>query len=151
MTKNLPPTADECAQALLEIVPEVMQEIRRQVRGQRGPDLSVLQLRALSFLAGAPGAMLSDLADFVGLTLPSMSSQVSNLVERDLIHRAPSPIDRRCLTLHLTAKGSAMLAAARQGARENLALRLDALDAAERSQVLTALCLLQRTFTASEE
>ncbi len=141
------PTAQACAQALLEIVPDVMQEIRRHVRNQRGRDLSVLQLRALAFLAQNPGAPLSAVADHVGLTLPSMSTQVSNLVARDLIARATLPTDRRYVALQLTPQGEALLATVRTNARASLVTMLDHLSDAEREQVLAALLLLQSLLT----
>lgn len=137
------PTAADCAQALLDIVPEVMQEIRRHVRTQRGRDLSVLQLRALAFLAHNPGAPLSAVAEHVGLTLPSMSTQVSNLVERDLLSRTTAPTDRRYVALHVTERGAALLATVRANAQASLAATVAHLSPEERSQVLAALRLLR--------
>ncbi len=141
------PTAQECAQALLDIVPEVMQTIRRHVRNQRGSDLSVLQLRALAFLAQTPGAALSAVAEHVGLTLPSMSTQVSNLVERDLIARTTSPTDRRFVALHLTAQGELLLERVREHARASLMATVAPLADTEREQVMAALLLLQALLT----
>ena len=100
------PTADECAHELIEVIPEVMQTIRSHVRRQRGSDLSVLQIRVLAFLQHNPGAPLSAVAEHVGLTLPSMSTQVTGLVGRKLLHRATSRVDRRYITLTLTPSGA---------------------------------------------
>ena len=136
-------TAAECAHLLLEIVPEVMQEIRRQVRNQRGRDLSILQLRTLTFLDRNPGAPLSAVAEHVGLTLPSMSTQVSNLVERDLISRTTLPSDRRYVALQLTERGAAVLATVRENARDSLAATVAHLSADERGQIIAALHLLR--------
>ncbi|MCE7981465.1 MAG: MarR family transcriptional regulator [Caldilinea sp. CFX5] len=137
------PTAAECAHALLEIIPEVMQEIRRHVRSQRGHDLTILQLRTLTFLHGNPGAPLSAVADHVGLTLPSMSTQVSNLVERNLLSRTTLPTDRRYVALHITDQGAAVLAAVRENARASLAATVAQLAPDERAQVVEALYLLR--------
>lgn len=137
------PTADDCAHALIEVIPEVMQEIRRHVRSRRGPDLSVMQLRILAFLAGNPGTPLSAVADYVGLTLPSTSTQVSNLVDRELVHRTPSPTDRRYIALQLTAKGETLLTTVRQGAQASLAETVTRLTPEERQQVIDALQALR--------
>ena len=137
------PTAAECAHALLEIIPEVMQEIRRNIRSQRGHDLTILQLRTLTFLHGNPGAPLSAVADHVGLTLPSMSTQVSNLVDRELLSRTTLPSDRRYVALQLTEQGAAVLATVRENARDSLAATVAHLSADERSQVIAALRLLR--------
>ena len=140
------PTAAECAQALLDVVPEVMQAIRRHVRHQRGRDLSVLQLRTLAFLDRNPGAPLSAVAAHVGLTLPSMSTQVSNLVASDLLSRITLPTDRRYVALHLTERGAVILATVRENAQDSLAATVAHLSPEERGQVIAALRLLRTVF-----
>lgn len=145
--QTIAPTTAECAHALLEIVPEVMQEIRHHVRTQRGRDLSVLQLRALAFLDRHPGAPLSAVADHVGLTLPSMSTQVSNLVERALISRTTSATDRRYVSLQLTERGATVLATVRENARNSLAANITHFSAAERAQIMDTLRLLRTMVT----
>lgn len=143
------PSADDCAHALIEVIPQVMQVIRTEIRSQRGPELSVLQIRVLAFLNNRPGAPLSAVAEHVGLTLPSMSSQVTGLVDRGLVDRAVAPADRRYVTLNLTAKGQQVLQAALQGARVNLATMLTSLSEAERNTVIQALELLRTTFSSA--
>lgn len=140
------PTADECAHELIEVIPEVMQTIRSHVRRQRGSDLSVLQIRVLAFLQHNPGAPLSAVAEHVGLTLPSMSTQVTGLVGRKLLHRATSRVDRRYITLTLTPSGAVLLASVRASAQENLAQTLAGLTEAERAVVMQALELLRTAF-----
>ena len=142
------PTADECAHELIEVIPEVMQTIRSHVRRQRGSDLSVLQIRVLAFLQHNPGAPLSAVAEHVGLTLPSMSTQVTGLVGRKLLHRATSRVDRRYITLTLTTSGAVLLASVRASAQENLAQTLAGLTEAERAVVMQALQLLRTAFIA---
>ncbi len=140
---------DDCARTLLDVVPVVMQAIRAEVRRHRGADLSVLQVRVLAFLNGHPGSTLSAVAEHVGLTLPSMSSQISRLVQRELVARDISPHDRRCVTLRLTPQGTAALEAARQAARAGLAETLSALSPAERATVVEALQRLRPLFAAT--
>ena len=88
-------TADQCAHELLEVVPLVMRTIRTEMRGHRGADLSVPQFRTLVFLGNHGGASLSDLADFIGLTLPSVSKLIDGLVTRKLVARKVCTNDRR--------------------------------------------------------
>lgn len=97
--------------------------------------------------ATQPGAPLSAVAEHVGLTLPSMSTQVTGLVGRKLLHRATSRTDRRYITLTLTTTGAMVLAAARNGAQENLAQTLAGLTETERALVMQALQLLRTAFT----
>ncbi len=137
---------DECAHIVFEVVPQVMQNVRAEMRRRRGAEISVLQLRALTFLRRHPGATLSVLAEHVGLTLPSMSSQVSGLVARNLIDRSVSVEDRRFVTLTLTEQGKTHLETARQGTQESLAKTLSVLAPNERATVVEAMHLLGRVF-----
>lgn len=146
----MPNSADECARELIEVIPEVMQVIRTEIRGQRGPDLSVLQIRVLAFLNRNPGAPLSAVAEQVGLTLPSMSTQVTGLVERALVHRAVAATDRRYVTLTLTPKGQAVLQAALRGAQVSVAQMVARLSADERATLVEALQLLRSIFSPPE-
>jgi DNA-binding MarR family transcriptional regulator len=137
---------EQCAHIVFEVVPQVMQSLRAEMRRQRGPDLSVLQLRALVFLGRNPGSPLSALAEHVGLTLPSMSSQVSGLVGRALIDRSISPEDRRFVTLTLTEQGQSVLKAAHDNAQASLAQTFSVLSPDECSTVIEAMQLLARVF-----
>jgi DNA-binding MarR family transcriptional regulator len=139
------PYIDECARVVLDVVPQVMQHIRTEMRSQRGPELSVLQLRALAFLRNHPGSPLSALAEHVGLTLPSMSSQVSGLVARQLIDRSTSTEDRRYITLTLTAEGVARLDSTRARAQAHLAETLGRLSKTECASIVSAMRLLAET------
>ena len=143
-------STDDCARTLIEVIPEVMQVIRTEIRRQRGPDLSVLQLRVLAFLDRNPGAPLSAVAEHVGLTLPSMSTQVTGLVERALVNRAVSLADRRYVTLTLTPKGQTILQAALLGAQVSVAQVVARLSMDERATVMQALRLLRFIFSPPE-
>jgi DNA-binding MarR family transcriptional regulator len=90
---------DECARQVLETVPLVMRTVRAEMRRHRAADLSVPQFRTLTFLSRQAGASLSQVAEHIGLTLPSMSSLVEGLVERKLILRNTHSVDRRRVTL----------------------------------------------------
>ena len=50
-------------------------------------DLSVPQFRTLLFLRRHPGASLSEVAEHIGLTLPSISKMIDRLEARDLLAR----------------------------------------------------------------
>lgn len=142
-------TNEQCAHLVFDVVPQVMQSVRAEMRRQRGPDLSVLQLRALAYLGRNPGSPLSALAEHAGLTLPSMSSQVSGLVARSLIDRSISLEDRRFVTLTLTEQGKSVLDAARHNAQASLAKTFAVFSAEECATVIEAMKLLERVFSPS--
>jgi DNA-binding MarR family transcriptional regulator len=141
------PTPEECAHELIDVIPDVIQVIRAEVRRQRGRDLSILQLRALVYLDRNPGATLSAVAEHVGLTLSSMSTQVSKLVQRKLVERNESPHDRRFVTLTLTPSGEAHLQEARRGAESTLAVRCKEWSPSERATVVQAMAILRDRFS----
>lgn len=142
-------SSDRVAHELIEVIPVVMQTLRAEVRRCREPDLSVLQIRVLAFLNRHPGAPLSAVAEHVGLTLPSMSSQVSGLVGRNLIHRSVSAQDRRYVTLTLTEQGRAVMEAALRGTEASITQMIAGLGADERRLLMEALGLLRQLFAAS--
>lgn len=139
----------ETAHLLMDVVPQVMQTFRSEMRRRRGPEISVLQLRVLAFLRRHPGSTLSAVAEHVGLTLPSMSSQISGLVARQLIDRSVSEEDRRYVTLTLTEQGRMLMESARHGTEESIAKKIAVLSPEELSVVAASMQLLSRVFSAS--
>ena len=103
-----------CAAALIEVVPLVMRALRAEMRRHRSADLSVPQFRVLAFVDRRRGATLSEVAEHIGLTLPSASRMVDGLVARNLLTRGISPSDRRFVALALTAQGRSRLESARR-------------------------------------
>jgi MarR family transcriptional regulator for hemolysin len=142
---------DECAHEVLEVVPLVMRTIRAEMRSHRTPDLSVPQFRALAFLNRCEGASLSDVAEHIGLRLPSVSKLMDGLVERSLVKRETHPDDRRRVTLALTARGRTMLQTAHEATRACLAGRLATLPVSERAAVAQAMRILHPLFVSGRE
>src|SRR5262245_44148028 len=140
----------DCATLVMETVPLVMRAIRTEMRRRRPADLSVPQFRALAFVRRNPGASLSDVAEHLGLTLPTTSTLIDLLVARELVDRAPKPTNRRRVTLTLTELGASTYAAAHSDARSSLADRLAGLSNDERATVARAMRLLRPVFMAGE-
>ncbi|MGQ9851038.1 MAG: MarR family winged helix-turn-helix transcriptional regulator [Aggregatilineaceae bacterium] len=138
---------EECAGAVMDTVPLIMRLIRAEMRSHRSPDLSVPQFRALLYVYRRAGASLSDVAEHLGLTLPSTSKLVNRLVERGLLTRASAPDDRRRMILNITPTGQIVLDAAAQATRARLMEQLATLSAEECETVIAAMRLLQRVFT----
>jgi DNA-binding MarR family transcriptional regulator len=137
---------DQCAREVLETVPLVMRTVRAEMRRHRTADLSVPQFRTLNFLNRQAGASLSQVAEHIGLTLPSVSLLVDGLVERKLILRNTSAADRRRITLTLTARGQSVLEAAHGATQAALAEKLAALSAKDRMIVAQAMQALRPLF-----
>lgn len=136
-----------CARELLEVMPLVMQDLRQTMRSHSAPDLRVPELRSLAFLRHAPGSNLTDLAEYIGVSLPSMSKLVDALAYRGLVERKPDPSDRRRVRLSLTEEGASVLSKAREAVKAKFAMRLARLPAADIALVTTGMALLRGLFT----
>ena len=139
-------SAQACAHAIIEVVPPIVQALRVAMRAQRGHDLSVPQFRTLAFISRHPCCSLTAVAEFIGLTLPAMSTLVNGLVEQGLVQREVDPADRRRVLLTVTDAGVAVHRGALDGAEQWLAARVAVLDAEQRSAVLTAMAALAPLF-----
>ncbi len=142
---------DVCAQEILEVVPLVMRAIRAELRRHRVADLSVPQFRTLAFIDRQADASLSDVAEHIGLTLPSMSKIIDGLVTRKLVTRQTHPTDRRRMTLALTARGQTALESSRAATRACLAEDLAALSDRQCETIVQALNSLRPVFTPHGE
>ncbi|MFN8595883.1 MAG: MarR family winged helix-turn-helix transcriptional regulator [Anaerolineae bacterium] len=147
----MPTSPDTCAQEMLEVVPSIMRTIRTEMRRHRAADLSVPQFRTLAFIDRGDQPSLSDVAEHIGLTLPSMSKIVDGLVARKLITRQTHPTDRRRLVLALTRSGQTALETSRKATRACLAEDLATLSDADRANIVRALETLRPLFAAKKE
>lgn len=139
-------SAHDCAREVLDVTPIVIQAIRFEMRSLRLTDLSVPQFRTLAYINRNPGASLSAAAEFIGLTLSSMSILVNGLVDRGLVERAVARDDRRRIHLTLTPEGKRLLTDSLHGTEERLAEMLGGLGAEERLTVVRALQYLRPIF-----
>ncbi len=144
-------STDEGAAMLADLVPLVMRMIRAEMRSHRSADLTVPQFRTLAFVGGHPGASLSELADHIGLTLPSCSKMVDRLEGQSFLVRKAAPDDRRRMCLELTPLGQSTLRSAQQATHDLLTERLKALSPDELTTVIRAMNSLQRVFGAEAE
>ncbi len=133
---------------MMEAVPPVMRFLRTEMRSGRSPGLSVPHFRALVYLGRHPGTTLSEVAEHMGQTRPSMSRAIDRLVRQGLVTRDSDPGDRRRVSLGLTTKGRAVLRAARQRAQTRLAAKLSGLQPARLAAVAEGMQALIELFTS---
>jgi DNA-binding MarR family transcriptional regulator len=138
------------ARYLLDLIPQLMQEIRHGMRGGRDDGISVPQFRTLAMVSFHPGASLSDAAAHIGLGAPAMSTLVDGLVRRRLLSRRSAIGDRRRAVLGLTPSGRLVLTRSRAATRKMLSARLAGLNDDEMATVITATHLLMRIFPAKK-
>ncbi len=137
---------NDCARELMETVPHIMKAIRMKMRVGHGANISVPQFRTMRFIQRNPESSLTDLAEFLGLTLPSVSKLVDGLVKQELIQRKESTSDRRCLILLLTQTGEKIIDSARLSAQADLVNILEKLSGEELQVVNNAMNILHPIF-----
>jgi DNA-binding MarR family transcriptional regulator len=120
------------------------------IAAAEAPPLTIPQFRALHFIQDHPGANLSATADFLGLTLPSTSKLVDQLVRRGMLARVDASDDRRRMNLRITAKGDALINSAHSLVRQHLAGMLNRLGSAELAALHNTLGLLEQSFPSHQ-
>jgi DNA-binding MarR family transcriptional regulator len=135
-----------CAQAVLDVMPAVMDAMRGAMRLQVGEHLSVPQFRCLNFIARCPGSSISAVAAFLGVALPTASVMVDRLVRAGAVAPRTAQADRRRSELHVTAAGLAQVRHIEDGALAEFAHTLGACSAAELQALQAGLQVLQRAF-----
>jgi DNA-binding MarR family transcriptional regulator len=104
-------------------------------------DLHPRHFGMLSHLAASEGQSQQALSIALGIHRSAAVALVDDLEQRGLAVRRRDPTDRRAYTLHLTPSGRHLLADLKRIAEKHEAELLSALDASERSRLIS---LLQR-------
>src|SRR4029453_10954004 len=100
-------------------------------------DLHPRHFGMLSQLAVNEGQSQQALSTALGIHRSAMVALVDDLEHRGLAQRRRDPTDRRAYTLYLTPAGRALLAELERVAEEDEAELLTALNASERSQLIS--------------
>lgn len=135
-----------CAEAVLQVMPCVMDAMRSAMRHQAGPVMSVPQFRCLNYIALWPGCSISAVAKFLGVRMPTASAMVERLATAGTVTLSTAAADRRRVEVHLTEDGRQLLASIRHGAQQDFSRALLACSADELQAVRTGLAVLQRVF-----
>ena len=146
MHATIQSSAEECAREILDDVPLAMRSIRAQLRKSGAIEVSIPQFRTLVFISRHSGASLSDAADHIGLTLPSMSTMIDGLVTRNLVIRRTDPHDRRRMTLTLTERGRTTLRGARESTLTYLSELLRNIPTSDRATLVRGMQILKSIF-----
>ncbi len=122
-----------------------MRRIRSEMRHRTMAGLTLPQFRTMGYLRRHPRASLNEIADYLGLTAPTVSKLVQKLVTQSVISRRAGS-DRRRVSLSLTQLGATALAKARLETRRQLADSLRSLPAKDLVTLSEGLRMLRRAF-----
>lgn len=136
----------QCAADMMTVVPAVTRFLRAGIRRHGKPHLSLSQLRVLYFLRRRSQSSLSEVADYLDVTRPTMSAMIERLVQRGLIDRMGDPIERRRIILTLTPEGAAEMERVYDATQQTVADRLAKLSEAQLQQVQAGLAILGDLF-----
>ncbi len=138
--------ARETAREILKIIPLVMRTVAAELRAA-GELPAPAHFGLLSILSER-SRMLSELASIQGVSLPTMSSSISAMVDRGWVRRATGD-DRRVAMIEVTATGRAALERVARCAEGHLAEVLTPLDVAARRRLQGGLGVLRKVFAAA--
>jgi DNA-binding MarR family transcriptional regulator len=144
-------SAGECAHEVLDVVPVVFRVIRSELREHGAKKMSMPQFRTLAFVYRKERVSLSEVAEHIGLTLPTMSTLVDGLVDRGLITRREDPEDRRRMTLTLTEQGRSGFESAREATAAYLEQGLRQLSPYNRATITASMRILREAFTGGSK
>jgi DNA-binding MarR family transcriptional regulator len=131
--------AADVADQILDVVPRVMRRIRREMRAEGAPGLSIPQFRILVRVGRVPGLSLTSLADDLGMSASAASALVDRLVRAGELERTVDPDERRRIRLHLSSSGEARIAHARLSTQAWLSHTLSGLSDSELRSLATGL------------
>lgn len=130
---------------MMTVIPSVTRFLRASLRGHGKPHLSLSQLRVLYFLQRRSQSSLSEVADYLDVTRPTMSAMVERLVQRGLIQRLGSS-ERRRVILRLTDSGQAEMSRVYEATLHTVAEHLADLSPSQLQQVSAGLAMLGQLF-----
>lgn len=138
------PDKQALAQAVMEIIPQVMRAIAADLR-RSDHLMEHSHLRLLMLLSEAPHS-LSELAGRHAVSLPTMSNSITALEERGWVQRRRSAKDRRRVAISITPAGEMALNDARQHTEGAVAAALADLPAADCEKLAAGLDVLHAAF-----
>jgi DNA-binding MarR family transcriptional regulator len=142
---------DAITAEILKVVPSMMRAIKKKWKNGQISGVTNSQFHLLMFIQNNPGTSLQDVAQYLGLTSPSASATVDELVSKQLVLREPSTQDRRKITLTLTGDGHKALQEISEHSQKDLGQYLTSLSAEELAIVLKAFQLLEPLFSVQRD
>jgi DNA-binding MarR family transcriptional regulator len=138
---------------LMQMFPRITRGMRRW-QNQASPatqaPLSPRHAAALEELRDGP-LTVGELAERLGLTLPTVSGVLADLDRAGYIERQPDPADRRRTIARIAPAKASLINQWLDGAASPIARVLDKLDTAEQETFLRAMSLLENELHAKDD
>lgn len=131
----------EIAKKIIENVPLVMRLLRREMRLNIKDQLTIPQFRLLLRLSHQPSSQ-SDLAEWLGVTAPTMSKMVDSLLKNQLVTREYVEDNRRKQKISLTTKGKKLIEKQQKAAIAMFSKKIEKLTKNEKEKLSEGLKIL---------
>ncbi|MBI3557055.1 MAG: MarR family transcriptional regulator [Deltaproteobacteria bacterium] len=139
-------TKNEARSALLlEVIPRMMRIIRTEMRQLGKQKLTVPQFRVLLQLSQQPMSN-QELASWMGVSAPTMSKMIDNMVKRNLITRKTEAADRRQILVTNTKKGRTLVQATRGIVQQRFTEKISLIPEDKLKAIETGLSIMKETF-----
>lgn len=142
---NIPMQDSECAKAILEIVPPTIRYIRNEMRLSAKSELTIPQFRILAKLSKGI-ATNSELAEWMGVSAPTMTRMIDPLFKRNLVSKKSEPNDRRQIKLMLTESGQALHSKIYKVVHLKFTKIVSELSTEKKKMMVNGLYILRETF-----
>jgi DNA-binding MarR family transcriptional regulator len=140
---------DRPAPLVVSTIPLVMRILAAEFR-RTGHLPMPAQFGVLFTLRQREACNVSELAEHLSVTAPTMSSLLSRMVERGWLVRTRSETDRRQVLLSLTPAGRTMVDQIHQQAVDHVARILEPLSPEDRAALQRGLEIMSDVFTAAD-
>jgi len=119
---------------------KVVKKVKKRMQ-KRFPDLKLnaTQMETLHYIKHRKRVLMKDLADFLSVTPPSVTTLTNRLVEFGIIKRETERSDRRNTILSFTAKGNALFESKKKESIDILQKMIDRLSEEEQLQLFNIL------------
>lgn len=145
------------ADELLDLLPELLRQLRVDLPAEGSPELESPEWRDISELRATNGqarllrilntrqrCTMQELAEHLGVAAPTVTAMVKKLLAQDFVERVRDEQDWRVVWISPTERGLRAFKAYDQLRRENLRRRLALLQADELVQLRATLPVLRR-------
>lgn len=136
--------ANRAVRQILEILPYVMRVMASEMR-RSNPLVVPAHFRLLGMLAHRSWT-LTEMADCLAVSPPTISNTVTTLEERGWVTRVRSEEDRRVVVIQTTEEGRRVLQTTYRRAESHLTTLIEALEPAEQELLAQGLDVLRRVF-----
>ncbi len=140
----------ECAHSIIDVVPRLTRLMSKDLRLHSSGLFTSSQFRVMVRLFREGPQCLSRLAEYMGVSLPTMSKLVPGLESRGLISRHRDPQDRRRVLLALTDAGVEAYTSLLECTESHIGEWISHLSPAECHDIVAALAILDQAFAQVE-